>query len=47
MGEVYRSLVGGWRSRTVRAGRVTVIILMLLLSWLLLGWMLGRVAGLN
>ena len=47
MNEVYRSLVGGWRSRTVKAGRMTMVVLMLLLAWLLLGWMLGRVAVLH
>jgi hypothetical protein len=44
MNEVYRSLVGGGRSRTVRAGRVTLIILTLMFAWLLLGWMLAHVA---
>lgn len=44
MNEVRRSHVAGWRARALGARRFTAILLGMLLAWLLLWWLLGRVA---
>jgi hypothetical protein len=44
MNEVHRSLVGGSRAKKAKAWRFTMIVVLILLSWLLIAWILGRVA---
>jgi hypothetical protein len=44
MNEVRRSLVGGSRSRKANLTRFTMIVGLVLLCWLLISWVLGRVA---
>jgi len=42
MNTVRRSLAGGWRGATVKAGRFTFVVVVLLLIWLIIGWLVGR-----
>jgi hypothetical protein len=44
MNEVRRSLVAGWRATKVKGGRITIMLALLLLSWLVVGWLVGRLA---
>jgi hypothetical protein len=44
MDSVRRSLVGGWHARKAKAGRFTLVVVVLLLTWLIIGWLVGRAA---
>ena len=44
MDPVRRSLVGGGRARKVTAARFMLVVVVLLLSWLMIGWLVGRTA---
>ena len=44
MNEVRRSLVGGSRAKKAKGARFTMIVGLILLSWLLIWWVLGRLA---
>jgi len=44
MDSVRRSLEGGWRTKTAKAGRFTLVVVILLFTWLTIAWLVGRVA---
>jgi hypothetical protein len=44
MDPVRRSLEGGWRAQRARAGRFTLVVVVILLSWLLISWIISRTA---
>jgi hypothetical protein len=45
MNEVRRSLVGSSGSRRAKAGRFTLLVVVVLLTWLAISWVIGRTIG--
>ncbi|HEX6737406.1 MAG TPA: hypothetical protein VF310_03935 [Vicinamibacteria bacterium] len=42
MDPVRRSLEGGSRSRKARAGRFTLVVVVILLTWLIVAWIISH-----
>jgi hypothetical protein len=44
MDPVRRSLEGGTRAKKAKAGRFTLVVVVILLTWLIIGWLVSRTA---